>query len=58
MFGRFNEFIFHFIGDLRDFGVALLMDQPAEQIVFFHQIALVNVWNAPFIENLFVFARK
>lgn len=52
MLGGFDEFVLHFVGDFWDFSVTLLVDQPAEQIILFHKIALINVRNTTFIEHL------
>lgn len=46
-----NQFVFHLVGDFRDFGVLLLVDQPAEEFLLLHQVTLVDVWNSTLEED-------
>lgn len=50
MFGVLDQFVLHFIGNLGNFRVTLLMHQPAEEFILFHQITLVDMWNTTFKE--------
>lgn len=51
-FCSFDEFVLHLISNFRNFGMTFLINEPTEQVVFFHQITFVNVWDATFKEHL------
>lgn len=51
MWERFNQFVFHLIGDFRNFCMLLLMNQPAQKLFLLHQVTFVNVWNSALEKN-------
>lgn len=46
-----NQFVLHLVGDLWNLGVFLLMNQPAEELLFFHQVTLVDVRDSSLEQN-------
>lgn len=48
---RFDELVLHLIGDFWDFGVLLLMNQPAQQLLLLHQVTLINMRNSTLEQN-------
>jgi hypothetical protein len=47
----FNQLILHFIGNLWNFGVLFLVNQPSQKLFFLHQVAFVDVWDASFKQD-------
>lgn len=48
---RFDEFVLHFVSNLRNLGMLFLVDQPTQKFVFFHEITLIYVRNSLLEQN-------